>query len=273
MYTSRCAVMIKSRFFLLSLSLTLLFFSCKKEQDSNFDCQIEGVGNIDAKVGDSRILNISVSKTQGPPENLVLSLKNVPQGVTYSFETSQGTPNFVTTLTISVNNEIKLGKHLMTLEAKSENMLKSINFDITVNDSITMTIKVYDGTKWNLDSPAGELCDLAVVKLYKDISSFVSGSPFYTTITDENGLANFYHVMPGFYFFTVEKGALSNIVSKKVVDGKIMGFATTNIDKYGQLQFRDENGDGKITDVDRVQYDRLILYEDFFSERVVWIGQ
>ena len=264
--------MIRKYTFLIIFSLVVIFTSCKKEYNNSFDCDIKGISNIDAKVGDSKILNISVSNIQGSPENVELSLKNVPQGISYFFETSQGKPNFVTTLTITVTNEVKLGKHPITLEVKSDNLLKSTNFDLVVNDSVSMTMKVYDGTQWTLDSPAGELCDSATVKLYKDSVSFSKNKPFYTTFTDKNGLANFYHLAPGSYFFTVEKGSLSNILMKKQINGKLCGFSTTNIDKYGKFQYRDQNGDGKITDLDRVQYDMLILYEDFFSERIVWIG-
>lgn len=265
--------MMKSRILLLSLMGMTCLISCKKENNNSFECSIQGIDNIDARVGDSRVLNITVSKKQGPSENVELSLKNVPQGVVYAFETPQGTPNFTTTLTISVTNEIKLGNHMLTLEAKSKNSLQSVDFELSVNDSITMQMKVYDATQWTLDSPAGQLCDSAVVKLYKDSTSFAQSDPFYTTLTDSFGVANFYHVPAGTYFFTVNKGNLSNIMYKTLINGQLMGFATANIDKYGQIQFRDENGDGKIDSMDRVPYDMLIIYNDFYSDRIVWISQ
>jgi hypothetical protein len=258
---------------ILLISLQIVFFAaCKKDHDNSFDCEITGVSNINAKVGDNKVVHVSIENTQGVPENVELSLQNVPRGISYYFETSKGTPNFTTVLTISMNNEVKLGKHTMTLEAKSKNLLKSVDFEVDINDSICMTMKVYDATKWSYDAPAGELSDSAIIKLYKDSLSFVKKLPFYTTSTDKNGLANFYHLAPGTYLFTAEKGNSSNIVSRKSISGIFVGFATTNIDKYGQLQYRDQNGDGKITDLDRVLYDMVITYESFFSERVVWIG-
>ena len=263
-----------TRLSILLVFSTLIFFSsCKKEHDTSFDCEIKGVNNIYARVGDVKELNVSVVNTQGIPENVELSLSNVPKGVSYAFETSKGTPNFSTVLTISMSNEVKLGKHIMTLEAKSKNLLKSIDFEVNINDSISMTMKVYDATRWTYDSPAGELCDSAIIKLYKDSVSFARNSPFYIVATDQNGIANFYHLLPGSYLFTAEKGAISNIASRKSINGKMFGFATTNIDKYGQLQYRDQNGDGKITELDRVAYDMLITYESYFSDRIVWIGQ
>jgi hypothetical protein len=263
----------KSRVLLYSFLVLTYLVSCKKENNNSFDCNINGVESMNAKVGDAKILNITISKTRGIPENVELLLNNVPQGVVYAFETQQGVPNFATTLTIVVTNEIKLGNYSMTLEAKSENFTKSIDFNLSVTDSITMQMKVYDATQWTLDSPAGELCDSAVINLYKDSVSFAQHNPFYTTLTDENGMANFYHVPAGTYLFTADKGPLSNIVSKTLINSKLMGFATANIDKYGQLQYRDENGDGKINDLDRVQNDMLIIYQDFYSDRIVWIGQ
>lgn len=269
----------KGKHMIRSYSLLLIFIiiaistSCKKEQDTGFDCDVQGISNVNAKVGDSKVIVISVNRTQGVAEDVELSLKNVPQGISYFFETAQGKPNFVTALTITVTNEIKLGKHPLTLEVKSANVLKTTDFEVIVDDSVTMQMKVYDGTKWSPDSPAGELCDSAKVKLFTDSAAFVRNAPCYTTYTDQNGIASFYHLSAGAYLFTVEKGALSNIVSKIKVNGSLLGFATTNIDKYGQFQYRDENGDGKITALDRVAYDMLILYEGYFSQRVVWIGR
>ncbi|HEY4787174.1 MAG TPA: hypothetical protein VIH57_14045, partial [Bacteroidales bacterium] len=197
----------------------------------------------------------------------------VPAGVSYFFETNQGMPNYSTTLTISVANTVKLGTHVITLQATSENSVKSIDFNLDINDTISMIMKVYDATKWDYEMPVGELADSAVVTLYKDSVSFAMQQPCYSTITDSAGIANFYHLQPGSYLFTVQKGALSNIASKKLIKGQFMGFATINIDKYGQLMYRDQNGDGIINDADRVLYDMFIMYTPAESERIVWIGQ
>jgi hypothetical protein len=252
--------------------LFVILISCKKEQNNTFECDIQGLENIDAKVGDTKILNLKIFKVQGLAEKVTLSLKNVPNGISYNFEFEASTPDYNTTLSISVGNIVKLGNHVITLEASSENFKKTIDFNLTVDDHVMMTMKVYDASKWTHDSPTGEIAIGATVHLYKDSLSFVNKTPYYTAATDSSGIANFYHLEAYQYLFTVEKDELSNIVLKKQIDNKLLGFATSNINKYGQLEYRDQNGDGKITEADRTPYDILIVYDNILSQRVVWIG-
>lgn len=253
----------------LMISLITFLASCKKELDNTFECEIQGVENLYAKVGDTKVLNLKVSKIHGTNENVTLSLKNVPYGVSYVFETNNSTPDYNTTLSISVGNVVKMGNHVITIEALSENSKTTVDFNLTVDDHVMMTMKVYDASKWTYDNPAGEIAIGATVNLYKDSLSFATKVPYYSAITDSDGIANFYHLSASPYLFTVEKGELSNIVQK---NNNSLGFATANIDKYGQLEYRDQNGDGKITEADRTPYDILIVYDNIFSERIAWIG-
>jgi len=265
--------MIRRSIFPLIICLITLFASCKKESPNNFECEIQGVANIDARVGDTKALNLTIARTQGASENVTLSLKNVPSGISYAFETNEGNSNFATTLYISISNTVKMGIHSITVEAQSENFRKTVDFNLTIDDHISMTMKVYDESKWTTEHPVGELVIGATINLFKDSLSFANQTPYYSTITDSSGMANFYHLQPMTYIFTVEKGDLSNIVAKKEVNNKLIGFATINIDKNGQLQYRDQNGDGKISEVDRSAYDRLVVYDNVVSQRIVWIGK
>jgi hypothetical protein len=265
-------MMMKKYMFLILTALTFLN-ACKKDQQQDFDFEISGVSNLESKVGETKLLNINVAQTEGVSDNVELTLKNVPKGVTYAFEKKQGTPNYTTTLSIAVTDKVRLGNYEISLEATSKNSEKSASFHLDIHDTLTLSIKVYDATQWRPDNTAGELSDSAIVKLYKDTASFTNNTPTYSTYTDENGIANFYHLPSGDYLFTVEKEGLSNIVNKTTVNGKQMGFVTTSINKYGVLQYHDQNGDGKYNDSDKTQFDILILYDHIPSEKTIWIGK
>jgi hypothetical protein len=256
----------------LLLALSCLF-SCKKEVENKFDFAVDGVADISARVGDTKGLSINVSKLEGTPENVHLFLLNVPRGVAVSFENTNGSPDFSTTLSIIINNDIKLGKYPLTLVAQSAYSQKKLDFTLTVSDTVIMAMKVYDATQISAYTPAGWLCDSAEITLYKDETSFYQHIPFYRTSTDSTGVANIYNIPSGPYLFTVNKGSLNNIVSKVLIDNTLKGYATANVDSYGQLLFRDQNGDGKIDDLDRVEYDKLIIYDNSHPNRTVWISR
>lgn len=264
---------IKYSVFLGFLLMISCLFSCKKEVETKFEFAVSGVTDIYARVGDTKGLSINVSKLQGTPENVHLFLLNVPRGVAVSFENTTGSPNFSTTLSVIINNDVKLGKYPLTLVAQSTYSQKKLDFVLTVSDTVIMAMKVYDATQISSYTPAGLLCDSAEISLYKDETSFALHTPYYKTYTDSTGTANIYNIPSGAYLFTINKGNLSNIVSKVVIDNTIKGFATANLDSYGQLLYRDQNGDGKIDDLDRVEYDKLIIYDNSHPNRTVWISK
>jgi hypothetical protein len=182
---------------------------------------------------------------------------------------------------------MKMGNYRLTLEVTSASRTKSIVFNLLVDDQISMIMLVYDATQWTPDRPTGELTTDATINVYTDEAAFLSKTPSYTSITDKNGKAYFYHMLPRNYLFTVEKGSLSNIAEKISVDGQLKGFVTTGIfqtkdevynssqlkAQIGQLRYRDLNADGKITDADRTMYDMVMIYDRLLSEKVIWIGQ
>jgi hypothetical protein len=272
-----CFTMMKRSAIVCFTIIVLLAISCKKE-NNNTEYQIDGIVNQEARVYDTLVMNLQLKQTNGDRENVTLSLKDVPQGITYSFSTPAGQPDYATNLSIIVTDKVDLGdsvrkNYTMKLVVANQSTSQEFDFNLYVSDTLSMTMTVYDASLWTLQDPAGELSSDALIKLYRDEASAKSEVFFHSTVTDSVGVARFYHVTPGTYYFTVEKGSLSNISSKTLINGLMLGFATVNVDrKTGVLEYRDQDGDKKFTDADRVKADMLMLYYRQLSEKLIWIG-
>jgi hypothetical protein len=277
-----------NRVLIFLIVFTSVLASCKKEEVSGeFDFEINGLGNIDANIGESKMVNLEVFATNGNPENVILALEDVPEGIIYSFENIEGIPNYYTTLAFTVTKQAKVGSYQVALRAIAGEKVKKYTFDLSVDGSLSMAMVVYDGSNWTSELNYGVLAEHATVKLFIDEASFAANTPFYTVETNSDGRAYFYKLNPGNYLFTVEKGSLSNIIKKQLVDGKMEGFATTGIFRYtseikvssqpqakiGDLRCRDIDGDWLLTENDRVSNDVLSIYKDVLSEKIIWIGE
>ncbi len=266
----------------LILLLALVLFSCQKKSEI-FDYDIKGIGNLSTNRGETKIVDVVVKATEGTPEQVTLTLKNVPDGISAAIETRQAFPNFTTSLSFIVSQNTAMGEYDITLEATSASTVKTVIFKISVTDQLSMIFAVYDATQCTPDLTAGEVATGAVVKLFADAAAFSAKTPAYTATADSAGRAFFYHVPAGNYLFTVEKDNLSNIVEKTSSGG----FVTTGIfqDKaevlnsaqptaqIGQLRYRDQDFDNKITDADRRSYDMVMLYTGIVTDKIIWIGK
>ena len=266
----------------LILLLMLVLFSCKKESQI-FDYEINGIGNLATNRGETKTIDVAVKTTEGTPEKVTLALKDVPDGITAAIETRQGLPNFTTPISFIISQNTAMGEYDITLEATSASTVKTVIFKISVTDQLSMIFVVYDATQSTPDLTAGEVAPGAVVKLFADASAFSAKTPAFTATADSLGRALFYHLPAGNYLFTVEKDNLSNIVEKT----SIGGFVTTGIFEnqseilnsaqptalIGQIRYRDQNFDDKITDADRRLYDMVMLYEGIVTDKIIWIGK
>ena len=266
----------------LILLLALVLFSCKKESQV-FDYDINGIGNLSTNRGETKTLNVNILQKEGTSEQVTLTMKDVPDGITAAIETRQGLPNFMTPVSFIISQNTKMGKYLVTLEATSASTIKTAVFEISVTDQLSMIFAVYDATQCTPDLTAGEVARGAIVKLFADSIGFSTKSPAFTATADSVGRALFYHIPAGNYLFTVEKDNLSNIVEKT----SIGGFVTTGIfqnksevlnsaqptAQVGQLRYRDQNFDNKITDADRRLYDMVMHYDGIVTDKIIWIGK
>ena len=278
-------VMKKNLFLPLLLLLMFSLFSCKKETET-FDYNVNGINNLATNRGETKTITVDVSKTQGPPEEVTISLQGVPNGVTAAIETRQGLPDFTTPISFIISPSTDTGSYQVTLIATSASRVKTVIFNLKVTDQLSMVMAVYDGTQWTPELAVGEVAPGATINLYADEAGFLAKTPVYTALTDSTGRALLYHIIPGNYLFTIEKGNLSNIVEKTNIGGVLKGFVTTGIfqtkaevlnsaqqnAQIGQLRYRDQNGDNKITDADREQYDMVMLYAGVVANKIIWIG-
>jgi hypothetical protein len=215
-------------------------------------------------------------------------MNNLPNGVSYSIANDETKENNAFTLSLIVTNQAYLGKYNMTLEASYGKLKKDIPFGLNINDTLSITMAIYDATAYSIDFPYGKHADSATIKLYTNESNFLLDKPYYVVNTDTDGQANFYHLQKGNYLFVVKKGNLSNIVDKKMDNGELKGFATCGIfqnsceirssaqpnAQIGQLIYRDQNCDGTITNIDRIPYDKISIYnKSVVTKKLIWIGK
>src|ERR1035437_4640436 len=252
------------------LGFGVLLTSCQKDNQQDSEIVVQGLSNVESRVGDTKTISLSVIKAHGNQDSIKFSMNNLPDGVKCKFSPGEDKQKSDVTLSLMVTTQVKLGKYAITLDAALGTQKKSMPFELNVVDTLSMTMTIYDATAYEPNSPYGKQADNATIKLYTDACNFFSDLPFYTVNTDDHGNANFYHLQRGNYLFIVEKGDLSNIVNKQMIDGNLKGFETCGIfqnnteirngaqpcAQIGQLMYRDQNNDGKITDADRVPYDR-----------------
>ncbi len=270
------------------LSFSVLLISCQKDNQQDSEIVVQGLSNVESRVGDIKTISLSVSKAHGNQDSIKCSLNNLPDGVKCQFYPGEDKQKSEVTLSLMVTTQVKLGKYAITLEAALGKQKTSVPFELNIIDTLSMTMTIYDATAYEPDSPYGKQADNATIKLYTDACNFFSDIPYYTVNTDDQGKANFYHLQRGNYLFIVEKGDLSNIVSKQTIGGKLKGFETCGIfqnntqirnsaqpsAQIGQLMYRDQNNDGKITDADQVSYDLLwINNNQTIVQKLIWIGK
>ncbi|SEM95128.1 Uncaracterized surface protein containing fasciclin (FAS1) repeats [bacterium A37T11] len=97
----------------------------------------------------------------------------------------------------------------------------------------TLTVNVYDATKWATNKPKGELLEGATVDVYLSTDDFSAGHVAYTAQTDASGKAVFNRFFPGTYYLVGHKEGirvLSSIFDKKTgSDGKLIGLGAESL--------------------------------------------
>jgi hypothetical protein len=118
-------------------------------------------------------------------------------------------------------------------------------------DTPSISITVWDATKWSSSKPKGELSAGATVKLYTSQEAFVLSNdhPAYTATTGPDGVARLQGVADGTYYVAVSKGSISNVFStySQPYEGVRLGYvADTELDNAGNFIWKDLNADGKV---------------------------
>lgn len=271
----------------------LLFFivinvSCGKDEPPDvFDFDISDVPQIDARIEETRTIQLLVTCNKISPENVYLTIEDIPAGITCSFDKTEGVPEYAANLEIKIARSVAGGVHKLRLIGSSRSIIKEVPIEITIDKSLSAVFTFYNATTYNPENVSSNLLDSALVKLYRSVAAFDSAVPSYKEYTKEDGKAYFYKLPAATYLFTVEKGDLSNVIQKQNVDGVIKGYIVAGMfrtqqeiinsaqssAKIGDLKFRDINADNKINSLDLGRYDNLSIYEGELNEKVIWIGK
>lgn len=271
-------------FFLLIIPLV---FSCKKDDDPEvFDFSISGLERIEAKVEETRTIRLLITSNDVAPENVYLTLENVPTGMTYKFDVAAGLPEFAANLEIKIARNVSGGLHTLKLIGSSSTVIKEFPIEINIDKSLSAAFTVYNAVGYDPNYMSSNLVDSALVKLYANEADFLADTASYQAYTKQ-GKAYFFKIPSGNYLFTVEKDSLSNVIQKRSVGGVMKGFVVAGIFRTmaevfnsaqpkarpGDLKFRDLNSDNIIDDNDLGQYDNLSIYFEEVNEKVIWIGK
>lgn len=76
--------------------------------------------------------SVSISVTSGSSENVVLSASGGPDGVTYSFNPTTGTPDFESALTISVPESVPTNPYSFVITATAGDFTQSVSYALSV---------------------------------------------------------------------------------------------------------------------------------------------
>lgn len=269
------------------LFLVILLNACKKDDGPGvFDYSVSGIEKIEARVEETYTVPLLVTSNQVMPENVYLTMEDVPSGITCTIDQAAGIPEFAATLVIRVSRDVAGGTHQLRLIASSSHRVKQFFIDVNVDKSLSATFTVYNSVIYNPENMSSNLVDSALVKLYKDHDTYLTGVPDYKVYTNKSGKAYFFKVPAGNYLFTIEKGNLTNVVQKQNIDGVMKGYIVAGLfrtqqeiinsaqpkAKPGDLKFRDLNADNKIDAQDMGQYDSFSIYDGELNEKVIWIG-
>jgi hypothetical protein len=266
----------------------LLLLSCKKEEGPEpFDFDISAVEPINAYVEDTKTIRLLVTCNKAFPENVFLSLQDVPSGITCTFDRTSGVPEFASNLEIKISRTAAGGLHIIRLIGTSNDITKEVLIEINVDRSLSATFTVYNALNYDPNDVKSNLVDSALVKLYINEAHFLADSASYKEYTRTDGKAYFYKIPGGIYLFTIQKDTLSNVILKRDVGGVMKGYIVAGMFRTqqeiinsaqptarpGDLKYRDVNADNKIDSNDLGQYDIFSIYPEELNEKVIWIGK
>ncbi|MFV0590665.1 MAG: RagB/SusD family nutrient uptake outer membrane protein [Draconibacterium sp.] len=250
------------------------------EKDFNFI--ITGISDVSINKRDSVSLPVYIHWIDGEQESVALNVNNVPEGVSIEFENDSVTPNQGTSITIAVAPDTEVGIYSLSFAGKAENgKTKTYPINLKINTVLSAELEILDATTWSLENPALDLAPGATVNIFASQAALETNTPDYTAVSDENGIAQFYDIPGGeeSYYFTVEKGGLSNTVNGYVIAGVFQDQQDINnspwqsITYVGGLKYADLNGDGVITTEDTVMAQSMHIYPDEVRNLTVYIGE
>lgn len=114
--------------------ICLIILSCGKEKNAPTDFKINGINDIVLEENGSQVLDLNVELLSTNAEQVTLTTKNVPEGLTLSFNRTTDKPPFDATLHIK-DDSTKGGVYNISLVGTSATgLMHSYDFTITTSE-------------------------------------------------------------------------------------------------------------------------------------------
>lgn len=166
---------------LLLFGFLLFFFSCKKNETTTQDTfKINGVQDVTAFRGETKMIAVLVEHTGGTQPTVALSLEGLPAKVTASLEPASGTASFTSVIKIIVAAECAEGTYPVKLLAKAGAQTKEYTFNLKVQRPEGCAIDLigsYSGTDTCGNTPV--TTTISLDPLFSD-KVVISQLPYYT---------------------------------------------------------------------------------------------
>jgi hypothetical protein len=124
---------------LVAMTMLLAAFqisSCKKKEDEKAKIAFTINGASDQTFyGGDLVLSIKTGYTSGTQEPVTLSISGLPAGISGSFSSPSGTPEFYSSLTLKKTGSLTAGKYTVIITGRSNSGVeRSASFILTVVD-------------------------------------------------------------------------------------------------------------------------------------------
>ncbi|WP_214229171.1 fasciclin domain-containing protein [Pedobacter sp. B4-66] len=253
----------------LALLFTVFIFSCKKDKQETGDNKSREpqqlINNITSKLSGAD----SIANFMQVLKDILLSKEEVSEGITVFAPLNddvaitsamvkdhiiKGSFNhyelynkrIFTTLsgkelkisrsadTIWINGVQVGGKQIVYNDNEAVHTMKSSLTPTTTKDELhttTIEVTVWDGTKWSIASPKGEVISGATVNLYATQHDYTDGAIAYSSKTNASGKATLKRLASGRYYIEAFYGNKTNTFrsSAEPYSGFYMGYAISGI--------------------------------------------
>lgn len=171
-------------------------------------------------------------------------------------------------------NGIKMNEGVLSADGKQTIFVVD---ELLTNTEVTdepaalggIEVTVWDATEWSPENSMGKVAPGAHVAIYRTQADYANDNPLFEEESDTQGKVIFNDVEPGIYYIVATKGDMSNIFYKTKNQGdelytgmvsvgifqsqaQIDAAAANQASKLGNFEWMDINGDGRISNDDKV---------------------
>jgi hypothetical protein len=117
--------------YLFVLFVFVSFVSCKRSDDTIATFSVSGIHDIDMNKENGNVLSVAVDHQEGTQqEHVVISVENLPAGVTTDIKRASGIPGFTAEITFHPDLTTPVGTYPITIVATSAG--KELKYDLNI---------------------------------------------------------------------------------------------------------------------------------------------